>query len=57
MVRSLTGSLVFFEKSGRDSAYFREVLDSRDRRRCGPTAPASGLFLWSVGFSGVRRHV
>lgn len=57
MVRSVTGSLVAFERAGKDGDYFREVLESRDRKRAGPTAPATGLFLWSVGFSGVRRHV
>ena len=57
MVRSLTGSLIFFEKSGRDAAYFRQVLESHDRKMAGPTAPAEGLFLWSVSFDGVRRHV
>ncbi|MBQ7539086.1 MAG: tRNA pseudouridine(38-40) synthase TruA [Treponema sp.] len=56
MVRSLTGSLIFFEKSGRSPEYFKEVLDSRDRKRAGPTAPPSGLFLYQVSFDGVRRH-
>ncbi len=57
MVRSLTGSLIFFEKSGKDASYFKEVLDSHDRKRAGPTAPPTGLFLYSVSFDGVRRHV
>ena len=57
MVRSLVGSLVFFEKSGKSPAYFKEVLDSRDRKRAGPTAPPTGLFLYSVSFEGERRHV
>lgn len=57
MVRSLTGSLIAFEKEGRDAAYFKHVLESCDRRLAGPTAPATGLFLWSVSFEGVRRHV
>lgn len=56
MVRSLTGSLIFFEKSGRSPEYFKEVLDSNDRKRAGPTAPPSGLFLYQVSFDGVRRH-
>lgn len=57
MVRSLTGSLIFFEKSGKDAAYFKEVLDSKDRSRAGPTAPPTGLFLYDVSFEGERRHV
>ena len=57
MVRSLTGSLIFFEKSGKDAAYFKEVLDSHDRKRAGPTAPPDGLFLYEVSFEGTRRHI
>ena len=56
MVRSLTGTLIAFEKAGRDAAYFRQALESCDRSRAGATAPAQGLFLWSVSFAGVRRH-
>ena len=56
MVRSITGSLIFFEKSGKDAEYFKSVLDARDRSLAGPTAPSAGLFLWSVGFDGTRRH-
>lgn len=57
MVRSLTGTLIQFEKEKRSPDYFRHVLDSHDRRKTGATAPASGLFLWNVRFDGVRRHV
>lgn len=57
MVRSLTGSLVFFEKTGKDASFFKSALESRDRKRAGPTAPPNGLFLWSVSFDGIRRHV
>jgi len=57
MVRSITGSLIFFEKSGKDADYFRSVLESCDRSKAGPTAPPTGLFLWNVSFSGIRRHV
>jgi len=57
MVRSLTGSLIHFEKSGKAPAYFKKVLDSKDRKLAGPTAPPTGLFLYSVSFEGERRHV
>lgn len=56
MVRSLTGSLIFFEKSGKSPEYFRQVLDSKDRKKAGPTAPPTGLFLYDVCFEGCRRH-
>ncbi|WP_294430909.1 tRNA pseudouridine(38-40) synthase TruA [uncultured Treponema sp.] len=57
MVRSITGSLIFFEKSGKDASYFKEVLESHDRSRAGPTAPPTGLFLYKIDFDGIRRHV
>ncbi len=57
MVRSLVGSLIFFEKSGKDGEYFKSVLESRDRKKAGPTAPPTGLFLYKIDFDGIRRHV
>jgi tRNA pseudouridine38-40 synthase len=57
MVRTITGSLIYFEKSGKSPEFFQSVLESRNRQRAGPTAPAQGLFLWSVNFSGVRKHI
>ena len=56
MVRSITGSLIHFEKNGKDAEYFKAVLESHDRSKAGPTAPPTGLFLWSVSYDGVRRH-
>ena len=57
MVRSLTGSFVHFEKMGLTGDDFEEILNSRDRKKAGPTAPPQGLFLWSIDFDGLRRHV
>jgi len=57
MVRSLTGSFVHFEKMGLTGDDFEEILNSRDRKKAGPTAPPQGLFLWSINFDGLRRHV
>ncbi|MBQ9206019.1 MAG: tRNA pseudouridine(38-40) synthase TruA [Treponema sp.] len=57
MVRSLTGTLIFFEKSGKNSEFFKQALDSHDRKKAGPTAPPTGLFLYKVSFEGERRHV
>jgi tRNA pseudouridine38-40 synthase len=56
MVRSILGTLIQFEREGRDAAFFKDALDSRDRRRAGMTAPSKGLFLWNVAFEGKRRH-
>ena len=40
---------------GYSPEYFKEVLDSKDRKLAGPTAPATGLFLHEVKFDGIRR--
>lgn len=56
MVRTLAGSFLFFEKSGKPAEYFKEVLDAKDRSKAGPTAPPNGLFLYKISFDGVRRH-
>jgi tRNA pseudouridine38-40 synthase len=57
MVRSITGSLIEFEKKGFDESYFKQVLESKNRKLAGFTAPPQGLFLWSVSYEGKRRHV
>ena len=55
MVRSIVGSLLYYEKQGMDKEGFAKIVDSCDRKLAGPTAPPEGLFLWSVGFDGIRR--
>lgn len=55
MVRSVVGSLIQFEKSGKDARYFKSVIESRERKNSGPTAPPQGLFLWNVCFDGIRH--
>ncbi|MBR5964978.1 MAG: tRNA pseudouridine(38-40) synthase TruA [Treponema sp.] len=57
MVRSLTGTLIDFDKNKKGPADFKAALDSCDRAEAGPTAPPEGLFLWQVKFDGIRRHV
>ncbi len=57
MVRSITGSLIHFERMGKEAEYFKTVLESKDRKFAGPTAPAQGLFLYKIKFDGIRRHV
>ncbi len=56
MIRSLVGTFVQLDMKGAAPAAFKEILDSRDRRRALVTAPPSGLFLWDVKFDGIRRH-
>ena len=59
MVRSLVGTMVFFEPKALDeeeaARLMRDILESRDRKLAGPTAPPQGLFLWNVEY-GPRIH-
>lgn len=55
MVRSIVGSLIYYEKQGMDKEDFAEIVNSKNRKLAGPTAPPNGLFLWSVSFEGIRR--
>jgi tRNA pseudouridine38-40 synthase len=50
MVRALVGTLVEVGKGKIDSEEFRKILDSRDRKKAGATAPAHGLFLKEVKY-------
>ena len=47
-VRAITGTLVRVGKGKWTPRDVSLALDSRDRARCGPTAPAHGLFLAAV---------
>lgn len=49
-VRSMVGSLVSVGLGRWSAAELRGALDARDRRRCGPVAPADGLFLTHVDY-------
>jgi len=48
MVRSVVGTLTEVGLGRRPEADLASVLEARDRRRAGPTAPAHGLFLVRV---------
>jgi tRNA pseudouridine38-40 synthase len=50
MVRALVGTLVEVGKGKIDPEKFRKILDSRDRKKAGATAPAHGLFLKEVRY-------
>lgn len=53
MVRILAGTVLEAGLGKRDPAGVPAILDSRDRRRAGPTLPARGLFLWDVRYPGL----
>ncbi len=50
MVRAIVGTLVEVGKGRIRSEEFLVILESRDRKRAGPTAPARGLFLKEVKY-------
>ena len=50
MVRAIVGTLVEVGKRRIRSEEFLAILESRDRKRAGPTAPAHGLFLKEVKY-------
>ena len=50
MVRTVLGTLLELEKKDEGAELFRRVIESRDRRAAGMTAPAKGLFLWNVRY-------
>lgn len=49
-VRSMVGSLKLVGEGKWSKADFRAALEAADRRRCGPMAPASGLYLTGVDY-------
>lgn len=50
MVRNLVGTLVDVGKGKISPEHFKTILDSRDRKQAGMTAPAHGLFLTEVTY-------
>ncbi len=50
MVRAITGTLVRVGQGKETVEWVRHVLDARDRRVAGPTAPPQGLYLWRVDY-------
>jgi len=50
MVRAIAGSLVEVGQGRRRPEWLLDVMASGDRSACGRSAPASGLFLVSVGY-------
>ncbi len=50
MVRCIAGTLIEVGRGRRPPEDVKAVLASRDRRRCGPTAPACGLCMLKVEY-------
>lgn len=49
-VRSIVGSLVEIGRGQRDAEWLSDILGARDRKSCGPVAPACGLYLEHVHY-------
>jgi tRNA pseudouridine38-40 synthase len=50
MIRNIVGTLVEVGRGKYPPERVRELLSLRDRSEAGPTAPARGLFLWTVRY-------
>lgn len=50
MARNIVGTLVEVGQGKQTQAWIKSVVQACDRRLAGPTAPAQGLFLWSVRY-------
>jgi len=50
MVRAIVGTLIEVGKGKISSEEFQKILESKDRKKAGPTAPAHGLFLKEVKY-------
>ena len=50
MVRAIVGTLVEIGKGKISPDEFQKILESKDRKKAGPTAPAHGLFLKEVKY-------
>jgi tRNA pseudouridine38-40 synthase len=50
MVRAIVGTLVEVGRGKISAQEFKRILDSKDRKEAGPTAPAHGLFLSEVKY-------
>ncbi len=50
MVRNLVGVLMEIGRGEQPVSWARNVLESRDRTQGGVTAPAEGLYMWSVEY-------
>jgi tRNA pseudouridine38-40 synthase len=50
MVRGMVGTLLLVGRGKLNTEKFGKILESRDRRLAGPTAPARGLILVKVNY-------
>lgn len=51
MVRNIVGSLIVIGRERQEPSWIQTVLEARDRKQAGETAPAHGLFLVEVEYT------
>ncbi|MDR2398503.1 MAG: tRNA pseudouridine(38-40) synthase TruA [Spirochaetaceae bacterium] len=57
MIRSVLGTLLYYEEQGLPAEDFKAIIHSGDRSRAGPTLAPQGLFLWHITYyPGKRDH-
>ena len=54
-VRSIVGSLIEIGRGAKPEIWLDQILAARDRAKCGPVAPAEGLYLERVDYDGGER--
>jgi tRNA pseudouridine38-40 synthase len=50
MVRNIVGTLMLVGSNKLTVEDFKRILESKDREKAGPTAPARGLFLREIKY-------
>jgi tRNA pseudouridine38-40 synthase len=50
MVRSIAGTMLFYEEQKTSSEEFKRIISSGERKLAGPTLPPQGLFLWKIDY-------
>ena len=53
-VRSMVGSLVEVGRGRESVGWIAEILAAKDRTKCGPVAPADGLYLTGVSYEPLK---
>ncbi len=56
MVRTVAGTLIDVGRGKREPEEIRRILDARDRRKAGPSAPPQGLCLVKVRYGQRKRY-
>ena len=56
MIRSVAGTLLFYEEKKLDRDDFFSIITSGKRKLAGPTLPPEGLFLWDVEYQAMGEN-